>query len=78
MKEKLTNDEIKEVYGLLKDTQKRASSPKSTDNILEWSMAELRVYITKQTAGMKPAKKIKFAKSIMKEIEQKKKERDNQ
>ena len=75
MKPKLTKNQ-KEAQAIVKDIEKKkARTPKTERNILNWSVPELRNYILHKTAGMKPRKKMKFAKGLMKRIKEKKKER---
>lgn len=72
------NKEQKEAQVILKKIDKDKSKvPDKKKNILEWSMGELKAYITSQTLGMKPKDKIKFAKDLSKRIEtEKKKKKD--
>jgi len=76
-KSKLSDDDKKEVKSLFKLAKEKSVLPKNKTNILNWSMGELNAYIIKQTHGMGLKKKLKFAKSLNKEINELKAIRDN-
>lgn len=67
MKKEVTKKEVKEAKKIIKNLEDNPKLPRS-DNILEWSMDELKAYIKESINGMSPAKKIKFARELNKRI----------
>jgi len=68
--EKKAVEEAKEILKKIEKT--RGSTPKKK-NILEWSTSELKAYILAETSGMNTRNKLKFARKVMKRIEDEKK-----
>lgn len=73
MKPKLTPEQ-KEAQEILKDIEKKKEeSPKDETDLLKWTMPQLRAYVLKQTSGMNPTKKMKWAGEFNKRIKEAKK-----
>lgn len=70
----VTEKEKSEAISILKDLEKeKCEYPDKEKDILKWTLKELKTYILKETKGMSPLKKIKFARRLNKTIAEKKK-----
>jgi hypothetical protein len=68
---------VKEAKSLLKDVEKKkVKTPVDEREILNWSVPELRAYVLRQTSGMNPTKKMKWAMDLDKKIKNLKAQRD--
>jgi len=65
--------DVKEVVTILKSIEnEECELPPKEKNILKWDVKELNAYIIKETKGMNPVKKLKFANQLIKRIKKEK------
>jgi hypothetical protein len=75
---KANKAEIKEAKSIIKEVEKKKmKSPNNEEGILNWSMQQLKAYVLKNTSGMNPTKKMKWAMDLDKRIKKLKEERDS-
>ena len=69
----VTEKDKQKTINILKDLgDTKCELPYKEKDILEWSLSELKAYIIKETSGMNPKKKLKFAKALNNRIKKRK------